>query len=105
MLETVKLILQVSNKDDLLVELLSISLQKVLIYLNVTQLPMQLEWIVIELTVQRYNRIGSEGMSSESVDGGSTSYIEDELAPYYQLLDVYKQSNVTDSTVNGYKLF
>ncbi|MCM5673634.1 phage head-tail connector protein, partial [Staphylococcus hominis] len=33
--------------------------------------PEGLEFIVIEVTLKRYNRIGAEGMSSESQDGRS----------------------------------
>ena len=34
-----------------------------------TEVPLELEYIVDEATIRRFNRIGSEGMKSESVEG------------------------------------
>jgi len=47
-----------------------------------TEVSEDLNFIVIELAVARYNRIGSEGMSSESIEGLSTSYISNLLDQY-----------------------
>ena len=102
MLERLQLILNVYDQEALLVEILTLSSQKLLAYIGETSLPPQFEWIVIELAVQRFNRIGSEGMSSESVDGGSSTYIEDDLSPYYTYLNDYIS---TQNTGKGYKLF
>lgn len=44
--------------------------------------PDELQWIVTEVAVIRYNRIGSEGMSSESVEGHSASYRDNDFGPY-----------------------
>ena len=43
--------------------------------------PKELEFVLVELAIQRFNRIGSEGISSESVDGKSVSY-EDDFESY-----------------------
>lgn len=40
-------------------------------------LPVALGWIAVELVIARYNRIGSEGMTSESVDGHAATYNDD----------------------------
>lgn len=37
-------------------------------------IPTDLEYITIEMAVARFNRIGSEGMVSESVEGHSATY-------------------------------
>ena len=55
-----------------------------------TEIPVELEYIVDEATIRRFNRIGSEGMKSESVEGHSVTYIdEDELAPYESAIVAY----------------
>ena len=36
--------------------------------------PDELDYVVDEVTIARFNRIGSEGMSSESVEGRSANY-------------------------------
>ena len=55
-----------------------------------TEIPVELEYIVDEATIRRFNRIGSEGMKSESVEGHSVTYIDgDELAPYESAIVTY----------------
>lgn len=51
--------------------------------------PPSLEWIVNELTIARYNRIGSENMTSKSVEGYSVSFLESDFAPYMMEIDRY----------------
>lgn len=48
-----------------------------------TEVPEELEYIAVEVIVRRFNRIGSEGMTSESM-GGHTADFEggDDLDPY-----------------------
>lgn len=101
-LTRIRNILQVNNQDELIENIFYLVNEKVVSYLKVEEVPKSLEWILVELSVQRFNRIGSEGISSESVEGGSTVYIEDELGPYYHFLDEYISTN---NTRKGYKLF
>lgn len=44
--------------------------------------PEDLEYIVTEVSIIRYNRIGSEGASSHTVEGESLSFIEDDFKAY-----------------------
>ena len=58
-----------------------------------TEVPLELEYIIEEATIRRFNRIGSEGMKSESVGGHSVTYIDgDELAPYESAIVAYLDS-------------
>lgn len=55
--------------------------------------PKQLEYIVDEATILRFNRVGSEGMKSESVEGHSVSYVDgDVLDPYESAINDYLES-------------
>lgn len=92
----------VYNQDDLLTEIIQVIEEKILLYLGLEEIPASLGWIVVELSVSRFNRIGSEGMSSESVDGGTSSYISDELGQYKTYLDNYIKQNTKNK---GWKLF
>ena len=60
--------------DELIEEIIEITKEKILNYINGKELPKELEFILIELSIERYNRIGSEGIASESVDGKNVSY-------------------------------
>ena len=62
-----------------------------------TEIPLELEYIVEEATIRRFNRIGSEGMKSESVEGHSVTYIDgDELAPYETAIVAYLEAQEPD---------
>ena len=64
--------------------------ERLLIRLDETEIPLSLEYVVDEATIRRFNRIGSEGMKSESVEGHSVTYLdEDELAPYESAINDY----------------
>lgn len=89
-----KLLLMLNLSDEtantaLLTALLEASTNKVLIHTNSTTLPPSLEWIVIELAIKRFNRLGSEGVASESVEGISKTYEgeADELAAYMNYIN------------------
>ena len=67
--------------------------ERLLIRLDETEIPLSLEYVVDEATIRRFNRIGSEGMKSESVEGHSVTYIDgDELAPYESAIIAYLEA-------------
>lgn len=92
-IERLKLLLNVEEQDDLLTEIVNITKDKLLLYLKKDSIPKELEWVLIELSIKRFNRIGSEGMSSETTDGSTSTYEEDELASYTVYLDEYLKEN------------
>ena len=98
-----RIFLNVENQDELLLEIVDITKEKVLSYLNVDEIPSKLDWIIIELSVIRFNKIGSEGLKSESSDGVANTYLEDDLDKYKPFLDEYIKENSLKS--KGYKLF
>ena len=71
-----------------------------------TEIPLGLEYIVEEATIRRFNRIGSEGMKSESVEGHSVTYIDgDELAPYESVIVDYLEALLPDERKKGVVYF
>ena len=88
LLNRIKTLLQINDNDELIYEIIEITKEKILNYINEKELPKELEFILVELSIERYNRIGSEGIASESVDGKSVSY-EDDFENYKQDLKNY----------------
>ena len=41
---------------------------------DIDQIPQEIEYVVQEATIVRYNRIGSEGMTAETMEGHSATY-------------------------------
>ena len=88
LLNRIKTLLQINDNDELIYEIVEITKEKILNYINEKELPKELEFILIELSIERYNRIGSEGIASESVDGKNVSY-DDSFENYKTYLDDY----------------
>ena len=100
LLNRIKTLLGIPDNDELIYEITELTKSKILNYINEVELPLELEFVLVELTVQRYNRIGSEGIASESVDGKSVSY-EDIFENYKPYLDDYISRS---GKSKGYKL-
>ena len=82
-----------NEKDAIINEFISNFTNAVNLYCGTETLPKQLEFIVVESTIARMNRVGSEGLKSENIDVIGLSYIEDILEPYQPYMDAYKQSS------------
>lgn len=95
MLERIKKLLGIQdNLQDEVLDILIDNVESHLIaLLGKDEIPEQLNFIVEEITVRRYNRIGTEGMQSESVEGHSISFydLKDEFVPYESIIAAYKE--------------
>jgi hypothetical protein len=57
--------------------------QRLQLRLGLPAVPTELEYIVVEVSIVRYNRIGSERLSNHNVEGESMSWSEeDDFKPY-----------------------
>lgn len=63
--------------------------------------PDVLKDIVDEVTITRYNRLGSEGMTQKSVEGRSVTYQDNDFAPYLDDIQKYIDSEIGESTRSG----
>ena len=100
LLNRIKTLLGIPDNDELIYEITELTKSKILNYINEAELPLELEFVLVELTIQRYNRIGSEGIASESVDGKSVSY-DDDFEAYKSHLNFYMLKN---NISKGYKV-
>ena len=100
LLNRIKTLLNIEGNENLIYEIVNITEAKILNYINASEMPKELEFVLIELSIQRFNRIGSEGIASESIDGKSVSY-DDDFVGYKHYLDDYISRN---SVRKGYRL-
>lgn len=56
------------------------------------EIPEDLEFIVIDVMVKRYNRLDAEGMASRSIEGMSASFSLNDFDEYDAILDRYFKS-------------
>lgn len=82
MLETLKLLLGLENddsRDDLLNKIISLVTARLKLLLGGIEPPEEMEHIIIEVSVARFNKIGSEGLSAHSVEGESQTFSNNEF--------------------------
>lgn len=76
MLEKIKLLLNRidDSEDELIATLMALCKEEAYIYCNLLEYDEKLDFIVIQMVIEKYNRIGSEGAISQSSSGTSASY-------------------------------
>lgn len=92
MLADVKTLLGVTGNvlDDQLIAIIqSVSDRLKLLLGGIEQIPVSLAYIVTEVSVIRFNRIGSEGISAHSVEGENLSFVDDDFAAYRGDIQAY----------------
>lgn len=82
------------SKDDILTVLASNAMSTICIYLGISELPQELNFVAEQLTVVKYRRLGAEGVSQEKIDVLSTKYTDDELLPFKDILDNFKKDTL-----------
>ena len=78
------------SRDALLTTIVSAVQARLLLLLGgASEVPESLAYIVPEVAVIRYNRIGSEGMSSHSVEGETVASAANDFAGYMSAIEAY----------------
>ena len=76
MLDKLKLLLNIPDdaQDELLQVLISLCKDEAYTYCNLPEYNTKLDGVVIQMVIERYNRIGSEGATQQSSSGVSMTY-------------------------------
>lgn len=97
-LSKVKLLLGIKDElqDELLTLLVSDSQERLVSYINQDsdsdiKFPTGIDWVLREITVRRYNRIGDEGKTSSNESDVSVSWRDDDIADYATYLNKYRK--------------
>lgn len=100
MLEEIKALLGFPDDDDRdpqLMTIMRLVQQRLCSLLGTDEVPAALAYIVTEVTVLRFNRIGSEGMSSHNVEGESITYqAADDFAAFANDIEAWKEAHAGD---------
>ena len=84
MLNDLKLLLDIpeTDLDSKLNLILDMTKKRLKALLGGVEPPAELEYIIIEVAIIRFNRIGSEGVNSHSVEGESLSFTDSDFNAY-----------------------
>ena len=93
MLEKIKLLLNANddNLDELILTLISLCKEEAYVYCNLPEYDSKLDFIVIQMVIERYNRIGSDGATSQSSSGVSMNYDSFYSDKVVRLLNKYRK--------------
>lgn len=89
---------QVQDKVETIMEMTE---QRLMLMLGLSVIPEALSFVVVEVTIARYNRIGSEGTSSHSVSNESMSWSDDDFAPYKDDIQTWLNAQEEPTTTRG----
>jgi len=99
-LDSVKLRIGLTDtvQDELLSDLIEDATARVLTYINqdgiVNQtVPDTVAWVIKDVVVKMYNRVGDEGKKSSGEGNVSNSWEAIDLSQYADALDVYRESS------------
>ena len=86
MLNEIKLLLGIdpadTDIDEKIMLIIGMVTARLRLLLGDIDPPQELDYIIREVTVMRFNRIGSEGMASHSVEGETLQFTDDDFAAY-----------------------
>lgn len=100
MLENLKIMLGIALEDTNMDERLRLILANTtarlkLLLGSVDDVPEEMEYIILEVATARYNRVGSEGLSSHAVEGETLSFAENDFNPYMEEIQAYLDAQNT----------
>ena len=95
MLDQVKTLLGLSDdsQDEKLKSVIKLTSARLASLLGTDGVPEEMEYIAIEASIRRFNRIGTEGMSSHNVEGESISYKDNDFADFMDEIEAYRSKN------------
>lgn len=93
MLAKLKLLLGIAaddtTRDDLLSLLINMAQGRLLLLIGADTVPVSLEHIVVDVALARFNRIGSEGLTSHTVEGETQTFSDDDFTVYADDIQAY----------------
>lgn len=88
----IKLSITDNSEDDLLEILLNDAYNYMMIYFD-GEVPAELQFVMENVAVKRYRRLGAEGIAVEKIDVLSTTYESgDDFAEYIPIMTKYKEN-------------
>lgn len=93
MLDKIKILLNIQDdaQDELLSTLMGLCREEAYVYCNLPAYDEKLDFVVIQMVIERYNRIGSEGTTSQSSSGVSANYDSFYSDKVVRLLNKYRK--------------
>lgn len=96
-LDNIKVLLSLTednSQDEILAILLLNASRMICVYLGIEELPTTLEFVAEDMAVMKYRKLGAEGVRQEKIDVLSTTYVTNDLNPFKDILNQYKDNSL-----------
>lgn len=81
-----------TERDALLQSIIQNTLSRLKLLLGGIEPPKEMQYIVVDVSIKRFNRIGSEGLTSHSVEGESNSYAGNDFDEFKDDINAFLES-------------
>lgn len=99
MTDTLGTVKALVGDNPVLETIVSLTQERLKNLLGVDEVPNELDFIVVEVSIARFNRIGSEGTTAHSVGGESMTFSNDDFSPYKADIEAWEKSQKTGGMV------
>lgn len=96
-LNDVKILLGLQTEDEKLRAIVRLTESRLKALLSVNIIPDELEYIVTEVSIKRFNRIGSEGVQTHSVEGESMSFNDDDFSSFSSEIQAWRDEQANQN--------
>jgi hypothetical protein len=91
-IDNVKALLGIEDEDKKLNIIITLTENRLKALLNVDTVPSELEYIVTEVSIARFNRIGSEGLSGHTVEGEALTFKDNDFDQYADDIQAWRDA-------------
>ena len=107
MLDDLKLLLGIAaadtSQDQRLNWIINSTRSRLRLLLGDLEPPASMDYIITEVSVIRFNRIGSEGMSSQSVDGETMTFSDSDFDGYRDEIQAFLDKESSLARKGGFR--
>lgn len=91
-IDDVKALLGIEDEDDKLNIIITLTENRLKTLIGKTEVPSELEYIVTEVSIARFNRIGSEGLSGHTVEGEALTFKDNDFDQYADDIQTWRDA-------------
>lgn len=91
-IDDVKALLGIEDDDNKLKVIITLTENRLKTLIGQKEVPSELEYIVTEVSIARFNRIGSEGLSGHTVEGEALTFKDNDFDSYADDIQAWRDA-------------
>lgn len=88
-IESIKSLLGIDENKQI-ETIVNLTESRLKVLLGVDEIPSKLEYILIEVSIRRYNKIGSEGVTTHNVEGESMTFSDNDFGAFKEDIQTWR---------------